>query len=63
MTLPFRVARGLPLVASAFEHGLDLSLPTVYAIWLLALVILWWPTHRWAQLKAAHRDVAWLSYL
>jgi uncharacterized membrane protein len=62
MTLPFRVARGLPLIATAFDHGLDVSLPTVYAMWLLALAILWWPTQRWAQLKATRRD-AWLSYL
>jgi uncharacterized membrane protein len=62
MTFPFRIARGLPLVGGPFRHGLDLSLSAVYALWLLALALLWWPTHRWAELKRARSDW-WLSYL
>ena len=61
MTLPFRAARGLPLAAGPFRHGLDLSLSTVGALWILALVLLWWPSRRWAELKRV-RSNWWLSY-
>jgi uncharacterized membrane protein len=62
MTFPFRLALHLPLATGPFRHGLDLPLWQVYALWLLAVAILWWPTKRWAELKATRKN-AWLSYL
>ena len=62
MTLPLRAARGLPLIAGAFRHRLDVPLTWVYLVTLLAVVILWLPCRRWAELKA-DRPHGWLSYL
>jgi uncharacterized membrane protein len=62
MTIPIRALRGLPLITGAFRHGLDIPLMAVYGLWLLALLLLWEPTRRWAALKAHNRSW-WLSYL
>jgi hypothetical protein len=34
----------------------------VYLAWALAILILYWPCRRFAELKRRRRD-AWLSYL
>lgn len=61
----YLIARGgVAAIESAIRsgRGTGLSLPMVYAVWLLVLVVLY-PACRWfAALKARRRDW-WLSYL
>ena len=42
-----------------YGHGL----PFVYAMWILAVAILYLPCRWFMQLRARHRDWTWLSYL
>lgn len=42
-----------------YGHGL----PFVYAMWLLAVAILYLPCRWFMELRARHRDWSWLSYL
>jgi uncharacterized membrane protein len=42
-----------------YGHGL----PFVYAMWILAVAILYLPCRWFMELKCRHRDWAWLSYL
>ena len=40
-----------------------MSLPVVYGVWVLVVVVLW-PACRWfAGVRARRRDLPWLSYL
>jgi hypothetical protein len=43
--------------------GDGFSLPFVYLMWLVVLVILYFPCRWYAQLKRRRRDLTWLSYL
>jgi uncharacterized membrane protein len=51
---------GLPPMAN--PPGWDLSLPAVYGIWLLVILLLFWPCAWFADVKQRRRDW-WLSYL
>jgi hypothetical protein len=42
-----------------YGHGL----PFVYAMWILAVAILYLPCRWFMELRARHRDWSWLSYL
>lgn len=42
-----------------YGHGL----PFVYAMWILAVAILYLPCRWFMELRARHRDWKWLSYL
>jgi len=42
-----------------YGHGL----PFIYAMWILAVAILYLPCRRFMEFRARHRDWAWLSYL
>jgi uncharacterized membrane protein len=42
-----------------YGHGL----PFIYAIWVLAVAILYLPCRWFMELRSRHRDWAWLSYL
>ena len=42
-----------------YGHGL----PFVYAMWILAVAILYLPCRWFMELRSRHRDWAWLSYL
>jgi hypothetical protein len=42
-----------------YGHGL----PFVYAMWILAVAILYLPCRWFMDLRRRHRDWAWLSYL
>jgi len=43
--------------------GYGHSLPFVYAMWILAVAILYLPCRWFMEFRARHRDWAWLSYL
>jgi Fe2+ transport system protein B len=43
--------------------GYGHSLPLVYAMWILVVVMLYLPCRWFMQVKARHRDWAWLSYV
>jgi uncharacterized membrane protein len=43
-------------------EGYPWSLGTLYLVWLVAVVLLYFPCRRWAELKAA-RPGTWLKYL
>jgi uncharacterized membrane protein len=45
-----------------FPAGSSFSLPVVYAIWILVVAILYFPSSWFANLKRKHRDNVWLSY-
>ena len=62
MVTPLRLAHHLVPFAGLFNHGLDEPLWVAYVIWIAALALLYWPTKKWAELKATRRDW-WLSYL
>ena len=42
-----------------YGHGL----PFVYAMWLLAVAILYFPCRWFMEFRSRHRDWTWLSYL
>jgi len=42
-----------------YGHGL----PFVYAMWLLAVAILYFPCRRFMEFRSRHREWTWLSYL
>jgi uncharacterized membrane protein len=42
-----------------YGHGL----PFIYAMWILAVAILYWPCQWFMTFRSEHRDLAWLSYL
>jgi len=44
---------------AGYGHGL----PFVYAMWLLAVTILYLPCRWFMEFRASHRDWGWLSYL
>jgi uncharacterized membrane protein len=44
---------------AGYGHGL----PFIYAIWLLAVAILYLPSRWFMELRSRHRDWTWLSYL
>jgi len=44
---------------AGYGHGL----PFIYAMWILAVAILYLPCLWFMQFKARHRDWNWLSYL
>ena len=44
---------------AGYGHGL----PFVYAMWLLAVTILYLPCKWFMEFRASHRDWGWLSYL
>ena len=44
---------------SGYGHGL----PFIYAMWILAVAILYAPCRRFMEFRSRHRDWAWLSYL
>jgi hypothetical protein len=63
------LVRGFPVAwlfpdSIAFEQppGWPLSIPGIYAVWLVVLVILYPPCRWFADVKARHRE-GWLSYL
>jgi uncharacterized membrane protein len=39
------------------------SLPVVYAVWIVLVLLLYWPCRRYAEYKQAHPKNRWLSYL
>jgi len=43
--------------------GYGHSLPFIYAMWILAVAILYLPCRWFMELRSRHRDWAWLSYL
>ena len=43
--------------------GYGHSLPFVYAMWILAVAILYLPCRWFMEFRSRHRDWAWLSYL
>ena len=44
-------------------YGYGHGLPFVYAMWMLAVAILYLPCRWFMELRARHRDWTWLSYL
>jgi hypothetical protein len=42
-----------------YGHGL----PFIYAMWILAVAILYRPSRWFMEFRSRHRDWAWLSYL
>ena len=44
---------------AGYGHGL----PFIYAVWILAVAMLYWPSLWFMQFKSRHRDWEWLSYL
>jgi hypothetical protein len=42
-----------------YGHGL----PFVYAMWILAVAMLYWPCRWFMEFRGRHRDWGWLSYL
>ena len=52
-----------PIVAAPTPLGYGHSLPLVYAMWILVVVMLYLPCRWFMQIKARHRDWAWLSYV
>ena len=44
---------------AGYGHGL----PFIYAIWILAVAILYLPSRWFMELRSRHRDWTWLSYL
>jgi hypothetical protein len=42
-----------------YGHGL----PLIYAMWILAVAILYLPCRWFMELRSRHRDWTWLSYL
>src|SRR5262249_3921361 len=46
-----------------YPPGYGYSLAVVYAMWALAIAMLYLPSRWYAGLKRRHRDLAWLSYL
>jgi hypothetical protein len=63
------LARGFPVdwlcadtLLSAPPPGWPLSLPGIYAVWAIVLVLLYLPCRWFAGVKQRHRD-GWLSYL
>jgi len=52
-----------PIVAAPTPLGYGHSLPLVYAMWILVVVMLYLPCRWFMQVKARHRDWAWLSYV
>jgi hypothetical protein len=44
---------------SGYGHGL----PFIYAMWILAVAILYLPCRWFMELRSRHRDWTWLSYL
>jgi hypothetical protein len=54
-----------PIIAgtSAKPLGYGHGLPFVYAMWILAVAILYLPCRWFMDLRRRHRDWAWLSYL
>ncbi len=53
------VIAGLSPKPVGYGHGL----PFIYAMWILAVAILYLPCLWFMELKRRHRDWAWLSYL
>lgn len=49
----------IPQKPMGYGHGL----PFIYAMWILAVAILYLPCRRFMEFRARHRDWAWLSYL
>jgi uncharacterized membrane protein len=68
LALGLAALRGQPLdwLFASFPggppEGQGYGLPVVYLAWALAILILYWPCRRFAELKRRRRD-AWLSYL
>ena len=44
---------------AGYGHGL----PFIYAMWILAVTILYWPCRWFMDFRSRHRDWTWLSYL
>ena len=44
---------------AGYGHGL----PFIYAAWILAVAILYFPCHWFMEIRSQHRDWKWLSYL
>jgi hypothetical protein len=42
-----------------YGHGL----PFIYAMWILAVAILYLPSRWFMEFRSRHRDWTWLSYL
>ena len=53
------VIADFPQRPPGYGHGL----PFVYAMWILAVAILYLPCRWFMELRSRHRDWAWLSYL
>ena len=51
---------GLPHRSKPPEFGF--ALPTIYVLWILVVLILYWPCRSFARIKQTRRDW-WLSYL
>jgi uncharacterized membrane protein len=47
----------------AYPPGYGFSLGVVYAVWAVAVAILFWPCRWFAELRRRRRDLRWLSYL
>jgi hypothetical protein len=43
--------------------GYGHPLPFIYAMWILAVAILYLPSRWFMELRTRHRDWTWLSYL
>lgn len=52
-----------PIIGAPRPFGYGHGLPFVYVMWILAVVMLYLPCRWFMQLKARHRDWAWLSYV
>lgn len=50
-------------VELAIPNGYGHGLPFIYAMWILAVAILYLPCRRFMEFKRQHRDWVWLSYL
>ena len=50
-------------MAPDLPPGYRWSLPQLYSVWAVAIAILYAACRRYAEYKAAHRDVAWLRFL
>lgn len=57
---PAWLLHGLPPMANPADW--DLSLPAVYGVWTLVVLLLWMPCHWFAQLKQ-RKPAWWMSYL
>jgi uncharacterized membrane protein len=53
----------IQVLAGPLPPGYEPSLPRAYAVWLVVIVVLYFPCRRYADYKRRHADNRWLAYL